>query len=111
MRATGWHNGGAVLDPAGYGIRFTAHDRKKHFDPLWAEVVMEMEGETSTTIALSPSFWRSCSELRSADIGRWLLEVHAAPWPKGSPPGIAVNQIADNRFTARVLKPHNLGQR
>jgi hypothetical protein len=70
-----------------------------------------MEGAESTTVALNPSFWRSCSELRSPDIGQWLLEAQVAPWPKGSPPGIAVNRVEDNRFTARVLKRHSLGQR
>jgi hypothetical protein len=111
MRATGWHGGGSTTDPGGYGIRFSAQDRQKHFDPLWETVILEMDGDRSTTITLNPSFWRSCSELRSADIGQWLLDAQVAPWSKGAPPGIAVNRIADNRFSARVLKPHVLGSR
>lgn len=108
MHATAWHNGGSPLDPAGYGIKFTEQTRDKHFDPAWETVILELHGDESTAIALSPSFWRSCSELRSADVGRWLLKAEAAPWPKGSPPGIAVDPVAGNRFAARVLKRRTL---
>ena len=53
---------------------------------------------------MSPSFWRGCSELRSAAIGRWLIEQGAAPWDRGKPPGIAVTPLASNGFSARLLK-------
>ncbi len=108
VRATGWHSGVPAMDPAGYGLRFSEQDRNRHFDKGWSEVIVEMEGETSTTVPLSPSFWRSCPELRSAEIGQWLLDAQAAPWTKGSPPGIAVTPVADNRFAVRVLRKHTL---
>ncbi len=107
MRATAWHNGGAPDQAAGYGIKFTKGDRDRHFDPAWTEIIIKLDSD-QTTVALSPSFWRNCSELRSVDIGRWLLEAGAAPWASGNPPGIAVNRLDDNRFTARLLKKHNL---
>ncbi|HSH62377.1 MAG TPA: hypothetical protein VK988_22555 [Acidimicrobiales bacterium] len=47
-------------------------------------------GDLEATVALTPSFWRSCSELRSVVIGRWLLETRAAPLPHGRPSGIVV---------------------
>ena len=108
VRATAWHNGGPPSAPAGYGIKFSTQDRDRHFDPKWSAVTIEMEGGGSALVALTPSFWRSCSELRSADIGRWLLETGAAPWPSRHPPGIAVNHVGENRFAARVLTRHNL---
>ena len=71
MRATGWHNGADPASPAGYGIKFTPADRDRHFDPSWSEVELEVGGEVAV-LALSASFWQTCSELRSADLGRWL---------------------------------------
>ncbi|MEO7555001.1 MAG: hypothetical protein ABIV94_00175 [Acidimicrobiales bacterium] len=111
VRATGWHNGTAPDDPSGYGIRLTPRDRDTYFDPSWGSVIVEMDGTDATTVAIAPSFWRSCPELRSADIGRWFLDAQTAPWAKGSPPGIAVEFVAENRFAVRVLKRRTLGQR
>ncbi len=86
LRATAWHNGGAATDGAGYGIKFSKGGRDRHFRKEWSEVVIEF-GDLEATVALTPSFWRPCSELRSAVIARWLLETGEAPWPHGQPPG------------------------
>ena len=114
MHATAWHNGGPPTDAAGYGIKFSAADRDRHFVKEWDDVVLELEGGQTATVTLSPSFWRNCSELRSAEIGRWLLDRKAAPWHSGSPPTMAVTPLDGNRFYARLLKRHvlpGLGQR
>jgi hypothetical protein len=108
VRATAWHGGGSPRLPGGYGIKFTERDRDKYFHPDWTDVVIDLQGGESARVSLSPSFWRSCSELRSALIGRWLLDIGAAPWTHGSPPSIAVDQVARNRFTARVLTRRTL---
>lgn len=102
MRATAWHNGGHPTEAAGYGIKFTEQDRDRYFRPEWKEVVLELD-DSLARVALSNSFWRSCSELRSAEIGRWLLASKAAPWPRGTPPGIVVHPVEGNRFSARLL--------
>lgn len=104
MLATGWHGGNAASphEPAGYGVKFTVADRDAYFDESWTHAVLDLDGAGSVSIPLSPSFWRSCSELRSADVGRWFLEAKVAPWPKGNPPGIVVKHIERNRFAARV---------
>ena len=109
MHATGWHNGGPPLEPAGYGLKFVARDRDKYFQGDWTEVVLDLDGSDEISIELSPSFWRSCTELRSAEVGKWLLSQEAAPWPKGSPPGVVVTPESGNRFTARVLRRRQLG--
>lgn len=108
MRAVGWHNGSAAEEPSGYGLKFSRADRDRHFSPDWSEVIVLLEGAGPTTIPLSAAFWRSCSELRSADVGRWLIAQTAAPWPKGSPPGIAVAPETGNRFAARVIRSRSL---
>lgn len=106
--ATGWHNGSRREDPAGYGLKFVARDRDRHFDPNWSEVVVTLENGPEVRLQLSPSFWRTCSEIRSAEVGRWLLEQGAAPWPASSPLGIVVTPEGENRFSARILRRKQL---
>jgi hypothetical protein len=52
-------------------------------------------------VSLLKSFWRSCPELRSAAIGRWLLRNHLAPWPRGLPPALVLRHVTGNRFEPR----------
>lgn len=104
MHATAWHNGSPPAAAAGYGIKFTNADRDRYFDRNWREVDLEMEDGQVVTVRLSLSFWRKCSEVRSARIGRWLLETGAAPWERRNPPGIAVMPLGGNRFSVRILK-------
>lgn len=61
MRAVAWHNGSSPNEAAGYGLKFTEVERDQAFDRSWTEVVVELEGDGVATIALSPSFWRTCS--------------------------------------------------
>lgn len=89
---------------AGYGIKITASDRDRWFEKDWDDVVLDLEGGQLVTVPLSPSFWRRCSKLRSAVIGRWLMEQGVAPWDRGNPPGIAITRVAGNRFSARIMK-------
>ena len=110
MLATAWHSGGSTHEPGGYGIRFSADDRDRYFNGF-DDVVLELDGAGPVTIQLSPSFWRKCSELRSAEIGRWLIASEVAPWAKGNPPGIVVTPIDRNRFVARVHVRRSLGLR
>jgi hypothetical protein len=51
---------------------------------LVRETALADHGQAAVTV--SPSFWRHCSELRSAEIGRWLHRNGLAPWPPGRPP-------------------------
>jgi hypothetical protein len=105
MRATGWHNGTVPLEPAGYGIKFLARDRDASFESDWSEIVLEIEGRDPITVPLMPSFWRKCSEVRSPELGQWLISAGAAPWAKGNPPGIIVRRVGGNHFSARIQSP------
>jgi len=109
MLATGWHNGGQPDEPGGYGIKLLPRDRDKYFEREWDEVVVALDGGDSVAISLSKSFWRTSTELRSPEVGRWLLDQGAAPWHKGSAPSVVVTPVEDNRFSARVLKRRGLG--
>jgi hypothetical protein len=106
MQAIGWSNGQARSTGAGYGLRISAADRDHWFERSWTHVVITLEGNGILTVPLSASFWRSCTELRSAEIGRWLLSRRLAPWPKGKPPTLMLRPINSNRFE---LLPPTIG--
>jgi hypothetical protein len=102
MLLQGWHNGRPTDEPGGYGLRLTPGDRDRNFDTEWTSVDVELDGGPTVAVTLNPSFWRSCPELRSAEIGRWLLDSGVAPWPLGDPPSVVVRAVEGNRFTARI---------
>jgi len=98
MRVVGWNNGSPTRTGAGYGIRIVRNDRDRHFQKVWDSVVIELEGDEAVKINLSQSFWRGCIELRSARIGKWMIEKGLAPWLKGSPPELELDPIRDRKF-------------
>lgn len=98
MRATAWNNGQHHASGAGYGLKLTADDRDRYFNMEWTSIELEVPGQGTPTVTLSESFWRRCSELRSAAIGRWLREIGSAPWPKGQPPALIVESRGGDVF-------------
>lgn len=98
MYVTAWSNGSG-----GYGFKIAEHDRDRFFDRGHPRVVLELTGQGEIVVALSPSFWRTCRELRSAQIGRWLRINGLAPWPNGRPPKVLMEHAGDDRFTVRLL--------
>jgi hypothetical protein len=103
IRVKAWSNGRPLPTGAGYGLRLSDRDRDKYFDPGWAEVIIDLDHGEKVPVSLSDSFWRSCSELRSAAIGRWLLLNGLAPWSRGRPPTVLLSKVDDNRFNLRRL--------
>ena len=99
MLVRAWSNGAHHPSGAGYGLKVSAADRDKAFNEAWTHVVLTLAGQGETVVSLSASFWRTCSELRSAAIGRWLLETGRAPWPRGAPPAVRLTHTGGNRFS------------
>jgi hypothetical protein len=54
-------------------------------------------------VPLSRSFWENCTELRSASIGRWLIDHRLAPWQRSVPPTLELDHVADRLF--RLQEP------
>jgi len=104
MIVTAWSNGSPnYTTGGGYGIRLSRRERDAHFRPEWPSVVVELEGARTITVNLAPSFWRRCTELKSAAIGKWLLDHELAPWPKGSPPKLKLEPRGDRRFRLTLV--------
>ncbi|MCK4416801.1 MAG: hypothetical protein KAV99_01370 [Candidatus Latescibacteria bacterium] len=83
---------------AGYGIRVTREHRDRYFERGWPSVTIELDKENMVKVDLSDSFWRGCTELRSARIGKWMLDRGLASWPKGIPPGLKLEPIGNRQF-------------
>ena len=99
MIVSGWNNGSpSKTTGGGYGIRMSWRDRDEYFDPEWPWVTIELEELGVTEVNLAPSFWRGCTELRGAAIGKWMLERGLAPWPKGEPPRLRLEPAGERRF-------------
>jgi len=103
MGVVGWSNGSPTSSGAGYGIRIARIDRDKYFQREWLCVIVELGGEGWIRVNLSDSFWRSCIELRSAQIGRWMINQGLAPWPRCRPPELELEPIGNRRFRLRVI--------
>jgi len=99
MRVTGWSNGSPDnRTGAGYGLRMNMVDRDTYFKESWKNVVIELDSGTEIQVKLSKSFWKSCTELRSAGIGKWMIENKLVPWIKGVPPILSLRSIGERRF-------------
>jgi hypothetical protein len=103
---TAWNSGTHATSGAGYGFKVPILDRDHLFEKRWQTVVLELPtkggySETEINIA-KPSFWNgTCHELISQEIGRWLRTNDLAPWPRGRPPKIDVEQIGTRRFRVK----------
>ena len=79
-------------------MKVRAEDRDRFFQRDWTEVVLHLPNHAFTAVRLSESFWRDCSELRSAAVGRWLREAGLAPWPHRQPPALGLSPLQGNHF-------------
>ena len=104
FRGRAWHNGSPRRSGSGYGIAFSLADRDVHFDREWTAVSLRLEGGPTVDVSLTPSFWRTCSELRSAEIGRWMIGLGLAPWTSGHPPAMNLIPVGESSFVVRTAQ-------
>jgi len=100
MIVTAWNNGKYKESGAGYGLRILKEDRDSVFLRKWDHIILDIDGK-EVAINLSDSFWRNCSELRSKEIGKWLISTDKGKWEKGKPPKYQLTQISNNKFKLR----------
>jgi hypothetical protein len=99
MKVSGWNNGSPNnRTGSGYGIRLSRTDRDIWFQQEWSSVTVHLEGGAAIEANLTPSFWRGCTELRHAEIGKFLMAHGLAPWPKGSPPRLELEHMGGRHF-------------
>ena len=111
MVVTAWNNGAHIRNGNGYGFRVHNADRDEFFKKEWAEIVLEVEGESTPSIVpiSAEGFWsENGKELICAAVGRWLRRNGMAPWGKGNPPVFVLDHVEENKF--RVAKARKGGK-
>lgn len=100
MIVTAWNNGQHHSSGAGYGLRLATIDRDRFFRKDWQSVILELEDQLEQVeISISKtSFWKTCRELISIEVGRWMLQNKLAPWPRNHPPKLRLEPIGERRF-------------
>lgn len=100
---TAWNNGKHHLTGAGYGLKVSAEDRDRHFNPAWRSVSVELPICYGFIVAEvnvgKESFWGpTCRERISAEIGRWMISNQYAPWKDDLPPKFNAEALGGARF-------------
>jgi hypothetical protein len=99
MIVRGWRTGAPNLDTgAGFGIRIRSKDRDEYFDCKWNSVRIGLEDGLIVEARISKTFWGKCPEIRSPQIGKWMLERRLAPWSDYHPPILNLEAIGDRYF-------------
>ncbi len=102
FETTVWINGKTnETTGAGYGINIPLKIRDTIFKKSWSSIELELDGNI-VNIQLTDAFWNRCNEIRSSEIGKWLIKNDADKWTKGKPTKIQMTQIEENRFKASV---------
>ena len=87
LELTGWTNGSESFE-----FSIARRDRDRVFGPLRDQIderryiSVEVPGEDSVRVTVTPSFWKGCPEFRSRKFGAWLKQRGHYPWPRGRPP-------------------------
>lgn len=98
MIVTAWTNGKQTARGASYGLQINATDRDRYFQREWKTITLVLEGQSaSVTINIAKSsFWnKTCRELISAEVGRWLVKNGLVPWLKGHPPKLVLEPFGE----------------
>ena len=88
---------------SGYGINIPMKIRNKLFQKQWESVDIDLDG-TVFNIPITDAFWRHCNEVRSKNIGKWLVKNNAHVWIKGNPTKLLIEHIRENKFKAFIKK-------
>lgn len=98
MIVTAWKNQSfKTAKDISYGIKMKLVDRDRYFKKDWKSIILSADNETIVCL-LAPSFWKKCTELRHAKIGKWLVKNKYIPWNKSHPPKLILEPLAEGKF-------------
>lgn len=96
---SGWQGGTA-------GFRVLSESRTRvleRFEKSLRQVIVELPGHGKRPrCRITATFWTTCPEFRSAEIGRWMESQGDKPWPLGKPPRYRAVLVAMDGGSARI---------
>jgi len=102
FETTVWTNGKPNTNTgSGYGINIPLKIRRSIFQESWDSIELDLDGSI-IHIPLTNAFWNKCNEVRSPEIGKWLIKNNANTWRKGKPTKVEIIQIDGNQFKASI---------
>ncbi len=102
FETTIWTNGKPNTSTgSGYGINIPLKIRESIFQDSWDSIELNLDGSI-INIPLTNAFWNKCNEVRSSDIGKWLIKNNANTWAKGKPTKVEIIQVDGNQFKASI---------
>lgn len=102
FETTVWTNGKPnIITGSGYGINIPLKVRNTIFQKSWNNLELDLDGSI-VYVPISNAFWRKCNEVRSPEVGKWLIKNNANTWIKGKPTKIEMTQVEGNRFKVSI---------
>ncbi len=89
---------------SGYGINIPVKIRDQVFNKNWKNIELNLDGESKIIVPISDAFWRKCNEVRSPEIGKWLIKNNAHTWEKGRPTKLKMVHVKGNKFKVSIKK-------
>lgn len=108
MKVTAFNNGDHLKSGGGYGIRIPIEYRAVFFNSQWKKIRLTLEGDLTFDVNISESFWSTCPELRSIEIGKWMILRGHRYWPLRNPPKFKLIKIGDASFKLESHKTNVL---
>lgn len=99
FKASAWTNGKVNhTTGSGFGLRIPKEYRKAIFEKDWHFVHIKPPGIDKFEVKIHPSFWDKCHELRSIEIGQWLISNGLNKWEKRKPHKIDLEYVGNKTF-------------
>ena len=107
MIVKAWNGGN---NRAGYGIRIYRRDREQYFREEWKDIQIRIAGGHEFICSLAPSFWGTCSEIRSIAFRELFAEMGCIKktrtgweriWKKRKPPKFYLTPTSGRHFTLK----------
>lgn len=97
MKVKAWNNGSFKKTGAGYGISIPIDCRAKYFKRDWNSIILNIE-DIFVEIKLNTTFWTTCNELRSKEIGKFLKKNELQEWEKDKPYELELISCGEKNF-------------
>jgi hypothetical protein len=87
---------------SGYGINIPKRIIDEFFQKHWQNLELILGGSV-ICVSITPAFWSQCNEVRSPQIGLWLIKNGVHEWVKGTPTKLRISEEHGRKFRVKIL--------